>query len=102
MFALFYRGGYHNPLGGCSHILHATEADNHVNNGSNVSDSDSDSDSASASASGEWQFSGYRRHDEDLLFFPSGGFNMSWRCGEPGAGNPTDCTTFTYSLVYEW
>jgi len=73
----FNKGGYHNALAGCSHL---------------------------SNTGGQWQFSGYRRHDRDLLVFPSGGTRMTWRCGEPGAGgaSATTCRVFSYVLVYEW
>lgn len=74
----FNRGMYHNPLAGLSHLAKPTLTDKN------------------------WQFSAYRRHDHDYLIFPRGGFNMTWRCGEPGAGFPTACRTFSYVLAYHW
>jgi len=72
----FNEGGYHNALAGCTHLQHI---DGH-----------------------SWEFAGYRRHDRDLLTFGPGSTQMSWRCGEPGVGNPTACTVSSYVLVYEW
>ena len=72
----FNRGSYHNPLAELSHLAHDK---------------------------GGWTFSAYRRHDTgDLLVWPRGDFEVTWRCGEPRAGNPKDCVTFSYALVYEW
>ena len=72
----FNRGPYHTPLAGLSHLHQDKQG---------------------------WTFSAYRRHDTgDLLVWPRGDFEVTWRCGEPNAGNPTDCSTFSYALVYEW
>eukprot|EP00039_Didymoeca_costata_P021352 m.344284 g.344284 ORF g.344284 m.344284 type:complete len:318 (+) comp24129_c1_seq1:149-1102(+) len=69
----FNRGKYHNPVSGVTHLNHTD---------------------------GEWQFAGYRLHTDDYMLFPSGGFNMTWRCGE--FNGATQCRTFAYSYVYEW
>jgi len=55
------------------------------------------------------EFSGYRFHDEDPIFFQKG-LRLTCRCGEtfsgtiegPAHGNPPDTEYTTYAWVYEW
>lgn len=51
------------------------------------------------------QFSAYRFHDEDPVFFQKG-FRLTCRCGEQvdgrPAGNPPNTRYTTYAWVYQW
>ncbi len=74
----FASGIYHTPISGLTHKAKVGEAH---------------------------QFSAYRFHDTDPLFFPNG-FRMTARCGEKLRGmvfgNPQETTYTTYAWAYEW
>ena len=74
----FASGVYHTPIGGLTH---------------------------KGIAGGSHQFSAYRFHDTDPIFF-RGGLRLTGRCGETldgqAVGNPQATTYTTYAWAYEW
>ena len=74
----FASGMYHTPVGGLTH---------------------------NAKIGGSHQFSAYRFHDTDPIFFRKG-FRLTGRCGETLNGkvlwNPQATTYNTYAWAYEW